>query len=65
MRSNAARRTVTPSCGLSNDYVGYLPSRQGFASGGYQTWMGLHSFAEVGTGELVVEECLKLLDELP
>ena len=31
---------------------------------GYQTWMGLHSFAEIGTGELVVAECLKLLDEL-
>ncbi|MBX3420891.1 MAG: hypothetical protein KF752_04965 [Pirellulaceae bacterium] len=51
-------------CGLSNDYVGYLPSRQGFANGGYQTWMGLHSFAEIGTGEMVVEECLQLLEQL-
>ena len=48
-------------CGLSNDYVGYLPSRQGFKNGGYQTWMGLHSFSEIGTGEMVVEECLKML----
>jgi len=52
-------------CGLSNDYVGYLPSRQGFANGGYQTWMGLHCFAEIGTGEQVVEKCLELLNELP
>lgn len=51
-------------CGLSNDYVGYLPSREGFKNGGYQTWMGLHSFSEVGTGEMVVEECLKLLNEI-
>lgn len=49
---------------LSNDYVGYLPNRQGFKNGGYQTWMGLHSFSEIGTGEFVVAECLKLIDEL-
>lgn len=51
-------------CGLSNDYVGYLPDRKGFEQGGYQTWMGLHSFSEIGTGEKVVEESLKLLNEL-
>ncbi len=51
-------------CGLSNDYVGYLPSRQGFKNGGYQTWMGLHSFSEIGTGEMVVEECVKMLQEI-
>lgn len=48
-------------CGLSNDYVGYLPNTEGFKLGGYQTWTGLHSFTEIGTGEAVVEECLKLL----
>ena len=51
-------------CGLSNDYVGYLPDRQAFQLGGYQTWVGLHCFAEVGTGEAVVEECLKMLQQL-
>ena len=51
-------------CGLSNDYIGYTPSRQGFESGGYQAWMGSHSFSEQGTGEMIVEECLKMLDEL-
>ena len=49
---------------LSNDYVGYLPSKEGFKNGGYQTWTGLHSFSEIGTGETVVEECLTLLNEL-
>jgi neutral ceramidase len=52
-------------CGLTNDYVGYLPNKIGFEKGGYQTWMGLHSFTEIGTGEMVVEECLKLLEQLP
>jgi len=51
-------------CGLTNDYVGYLPDRPGFEAGGYQTWTGLHSFSEIGTGEMVVDECVKLLEEL-
>jgi neutral ceramidase len=49
---------------LANDWIGYLPDRKGYELGGYQTWMGLHSYAEVGTGERVVEEAVKLLDEL-
>lgn len=52
-------------CGLSNDYVGYLPSREAFKNGGYQTWVGLHSFSEIGTGEMVVDECVNMLKELP
>jgi hypothetical protein len=51
-------------CGLSNDYVGYTPSREGFKNGGYQTWTGLHSFSEIGTGEMMVEECLQMLEEI-
>ncbi|MBX9584632.1 MAG: hypothetical protein K2X87_30385 [Gemmataceae bacterium] len=50
--------------GLANDYVGYLPDRKAHALGGYQTWTGLHGFAEPGTGERVVDEAVKLLEEL-
>ena len=49
---------------LANDWIGYLPDKRAFEYGGYQTWTGLHSFAEAGTGEAVVEAAVKLLDEL-
>ncbi len=49
---------------LANDYVGYLPDREGMKLGGYQTWMGLHSFTAPGTGEMIVEEALGLLEKL-
>lgn len=48
---------------LANDWVGYLPDRKGHALGGYQTWTGLHSYAEPGTGERVVDEAVRLLEE--
>jgi neutral ceramidase len=49
---------------LANDWIGYLPDRKAFELGGYQTWTGLHSFAEPGTGERVVGESVRLLNEL-
>lgn len=49
---------------LANDWIGYLPDRDGHALGGYQTWMGLHSFAEEGTGERVADEIVAMLREL-
>ncbi len=49
---------------LANDWIGYLPDRDGHALGGYQTWMGLHSFAEEGTGERVADEIVAMLSEL-
>lgn len=49
---------------LANDWIGYLPDRGAFDRGGYQTWTGLHSYAEPGTGERVVDEVVKLLEEL-
>jgi hypothetical protein len=49
---------------LANDWIGYLPDREAHTLGGYQTWTGLHSFAEVGTGERIVDEVLSMLQEL-
>ena len=49
---------------LANDWMGYLPDREAHELGGYQTWMGLHSYAEEGTGERMVDECLYMLQQL-
>jgi putative membrane-bound dehydrogenase-like protein len=49
---------------LANDWIGYLPDREGHRLGGYQTWMGLHSYAEEGTGERMADEVVQLLNEL-
>jgi neutral ceramidase len=49
---------------LANDYIGYIPDRPAFGLGGYQTWTGLHSFLEPGTGEAIVAESVKLLNRL-
>jgi hypothetical protein len=32
--------------------------------GGYQVWTGHHSYAEVGTGERMVDEVVEMLNEL-
>ena len=50
--------------GLANDWIGYLPDREGMKLGGYQCWTGLHSFVAEGTGQRMVEEALALLGEL-
>jgi putative membrane-bound dehydrogenase-like protein len=49
---------------LANDWIGYLPDREGHRLGGYQTWTGLHSYAEEGTGERMADEVVELLKEL-
>jgi len=49
---------------LANDWIGYLPNLEAHELGGYQTWMGLHSYAEPGTGERVADEVVKMLEEL-
>jgi neutral ceramidase len=49
---------------LANDYIGYIPDQRGFDRGGYQTWTGLQSFLERGTGERIVVESVELLGRL-
>ncbi len=49
---------------LANDWIGYLPDREGHKLGGYQTWMGYHSYAEPGTGERIADEIVDMLVEM-
>jgi hypothetical protein len=49
---------------LANDWIGYLPNLEAHQFGGYQTWMGLHSYAEEGTGERVADQIVSMLEEL-
>ena len=49
---------------LANDYIGYIPDKEAYDLGGYQLWMGLHSFLAQGTGEAIVAEAVRLLDEI-
>jgi neutral ceramidase len=49
---------------LANDWIGYLPDREAFQLGGYQTWMGTHCYAEIGTGERMVDQAVAMLEEL-
>ena len=50
--------------GLANDYIGYIPDKEAYDLGGYQVWTGLHSFVARGTGEAIVAEAVRLLEEL-
>ena len=49
---------------LANDYIGYLPDKKAFDLGGYQTWTGLHSFADRDAGERMVDAAVQMLEEL-
>lgn len=49
---------------LANDWIGYVGDREAYRLGGYQVWMGLHSFVEPGTGEQIVDRAVALLEEL-
>ena len=50
--------------GLANEPLGYIPDRQAYADGGYQTWPAGHSVMAVGTGEAMVDQALDMLEEL-
>ena len=61
---NRSRFRYTYVAELSNDWIGYLPDRDAHKLGGYQVWTGLHSYAEAGTGERIVDEAVRLLKDL-
>jgi hypothetical protein len=49
---------------LANDWIGYVGDREAYELGGYQVWMGLHSYCEAGTGERMVDQAVAMLQEL-
>lgn len=50
--------------GYANDHIGYIPDKDAYELGGYQIWTGYHSIVENGTGELIVEKTLGVLNKL-
>jgi neutral ceramidase len=60
-RRSPARCTLV--CELANDWFGYLPTRASFSEGGYEPSTGSTEFVP-GSGERLVEEAVRLLEEL-
>ena len=50
--------------GLANEPLGYIPDRQAYEDGGYQTWPAGHSIMAPGTGEAMVDQAVGMLEEL-
>lgn len=50
--------------GLANEEIGYIPDREAYEVGGYQTWAGWHCQVAPGTGEAMIEQALEMLHEL-
>jgi hypothetical protein len=50
--------------GLANDIVGYVPTREAYGQGGYETWPTPTSWSAPGTGEAMVETVMAHLQEL-
>ncbi len=58
----------SPAChtlvaGLSNDAIGYLPTRKAFEQGGYETTVG-STFYQSGSAERLVEAAVAQLEQL-
>ena len=49
--------------GLANGTIGYVGDREAYDLGGYQLWAGMHSPSAPGTGEVMVDQALEMLQE--
>jgi hypothetical protein len=49
--------------GIANDYIGYLPDKEAYNFGGYQTWAG-PNYSQPGTGEMLVDQSIHMLENL-
>jgi neutral ceramidase len=64
-RSAYQPERVTLLSSLSNDYVGYVPTRRAIEEeGGYETWAARSALPAAGTGEAMVRVASRLLATL-
>ena len=49
--------------GIANDYIGYLPDKEAYSFGGYQTWAG-PNYSMPGTGEMLADQAVYELNKL-
>lgn len=55
---------LTAVVSLTNDHIGYVPTRAAYAQGGYETWATRSSWTAPGTGEAVVEAAINLYEAM-
>jgi len=55
---------MTAAAELCNDIIGYIPTREAFSQGGYETFRSRWARVVPGSGEQLVEELLGMLGEL-
>lgn len=60
-RSPFARTAVAELC---NDIIGYIPTREAFGQGGYETFRSRWARVVPGSGERLVDELVEMLDQL-
>jgi neutral ceramidase len=54
----------TAAAELCNDIIGYIPTREGFAQGGYETFRSRWARVAVGSGERLVDELVGMLGRI-
>jgi hypothetical protein len=54
----------TSVVGLANDWIGCLPDQAAHKLAGYQVWAGYHSYAELVSGERLVDQAVTMLAPL-
>ncbi len=63
IKNRSPYRNTIVICG-ANGWMGIIPDESAFHLGGFETWMGAHSFAERDTGKALVNQSIDMLIEL-
>jgi neutral ceramidase len=59
---NKSKAKVTLLSELTDGYVGYVPTKDAFLHGGYETWPAISSLLKENAGEIIVENIGTLLN---